>query len=225
MNDIRNNHLARRESTAVIPRNSKQEEYYNYLNDESKSIVIATGPAGTGKTFLGTTYAVKQLKNGVVNKLLICRPAVSVSGENHGFLPGSIEQKMEPWLLPMFDILEQHWSMKDIAHMLEEKIIEVVPLMYMRGRSFNDTFIIFDESQNSTPEQMKMILTRMGENTRMIITGDLDQSDHKQLNGLYDISIKLKKSASNNIATCEFSCEHVERSKIVKYVLRIYGDL
>ena len=213
----------RASAVEIIPRNTKQEEYLQYLSDNSKKIVFSLGPAGTGKTLLATLQALKMFKQGQINKIYLTRPAVEVSGEKHGFLPGGIAEKMDPWVRPVFDIFEEYYTPKEIQSLLEENLIEISPLAYMRGRNFKNCVVLFDESQNSTVDQMKMILTRLGDNARMFVTGDIGQKDHRR-NGLNDFLERLSINKKQSIGLIEFEKCHVERSKIVKDILDIYGD-
>lgn len=216
--------LSRKSKVDLIPRNLAQEEYIEYLNDFNKRIVFAIGPAGTGKTFLAVQKAIKDFKNGECTKIVITRPAVS-NGESHGYLPGDLNQKMEPWTRPVFDVFEEYFSPKDVKAMLDEGIIEIAPLAYMRGRTFKNSIVILDEAQNTTPQQMKMALTRMGDESRMFVTGDLRQSDYKAgKNGLYDFFERLSAGNSEIISVARFGREHVERDVIVSEVLRLYGE-
>lgn len=212
----------RSKQVIIIPKNTAQEEYVTQLADYNTRITFAIGPAGTGKTMLAVLQAISSLKSGDVSRIVITRPAVGVENENHGFLPGTLEEKMAPWVRPVYDLMEEYWSPKDIQAMIEERIIEIAPLMYMRGRTFQDCYIIADEMQNATPEQMKMLLTRIGSGTRMSLTGDLDQTDHKKMNGLFDIVKRIKANRSSSISICEFLACHVERDPVVKEVLSIY---
>lgn len=207
----------------LIPRNLAQEEYVEHLNNFGKTIVFAIGPAGTGKTYLAVQKAIKDLKSGYIDKIIVTRPAVSVD-EKHGFLPGDLNKKMEPWTRPIFDVFEEYYSPREIKSMLEENVLEIAPLAYMRGRTFKNCTIIFDESQNTTPSQMKMALTRIGENCRMFVTGDLKQSDYKDVNGLFDFFSKVDGQYSPSIAVTQFTCEHIERAAIVEEVLKLYGE-
>jgi phosphate starvation-inducible PhoH-like protein len=207
----------------IIPRNTTQEEYLGYLLDENKKLVFALGPAGTGKTLLATLHAIRLFKMGHINKLYITRPALGVSGEQHGFLPGGINEKMDPWLKPIFDIFEEYYSPTEIKKLLEENIIEIAPLAYMRGRNFKNSIVLFDEAQNTTEDQMKMILTRVGENCRMFITGDIQQRDYNR-NGLNNFIEKLKTHPKTTIGLVEFNLAQVERSAVVKDVLDIYDS-
>jgi phosphate starvation-inducible PhoH-like protein len=171
---------------------------------------------------LAVLQAINSLKNGDVSRIVITRPAVGVENENHGFLPGTLEEKMAPWVRPIMDVMEEFWSPKEILTMIEERVIEIAPLTFMRGRTFKDCYIIADECQNTTPEQMKMLLTRIGSGTRVSVTGDLDQTDHKKMNGLYDITMRIKAKSSRSISICEFQQCHVERDEVVKEILSMY---
>jgi phosphate starvation-inducible PhoH-like protein len=152
------------------------------------------------------------------------RPVVSVE-EDIGYLPGTLEEKMDPWIRPIMDIFGEHFSQTDIQYMIKEKILEICPLAYMRGRTFKDSFIIADEMQNSTPNQMKMLLTRIGEDSKMVITGDLNQHDRKyDENGLKDIYERVKNKPSKRIDTVVFEYGDIERSPIIKDILDLYGD-
>ena len=209
----------------MIPRNTAQETYIDHLFNDDKRIVFAIGPAGTGKSYLGVLRAIKALKDKEVEKLIIVRPAVGAEGENHGFLPGDLNQKLGPWLQPLIDVFEEYYNKVDFQKMVEDGVIEFASLMYLRGRSFKNSIVILDEAQNSLPSQMKLLLTRIGENTRAFVTGDLDQTDHrKQINGLSDFIERLRKSNSDMIGVAEFQNKHIERDPIVAEVLKIYGE-
>ena len=187
--------VARRKERPVVikPRNLKQQYLISLLENPNKHITFATGPAGTGKTLLSTLYAIKSLKEGTARKIVITRPAVSVD-EQHGFLPGTLVEKMSPWTRPMFDIFEEYYNSSEIGHMIKENIIEIAPLAYMRGRTFKHSVIIADEMQNATDNQMKMLLTRIGDCSKLIVTGDLDQHDRGyQDNGLKKFTDRLAK--------------------------------
>ena len=209
----------------MIPRNTAQETYIDHLFNDDKRIVFAIGPAGTGKSYLGVLRAIKALKDKEVEKLIIVRPAVGAEGENHGFLPGDLNQKLGPWLQPLIDVFEEYYNKVDFQKMVEDGVIEFASLMYLRGRSFKNSIVILDEAQNSLPSQMKLLLTRIGENTRAFVTGDLDQTDHrKQVNGLSDFIERLRNSNSDMIGVAEFQHKHIERDPIVAEVLKIYGE-
>lgn len=210
----------------IIPRNRHQEDYVCSLYDHNKSIIFATGPAGTGKTLLGVLAAIKALKEGDIKKIVLTRPAVEVDNERHGFLPGDLNAKMEPWTKPIFDVLHEHFSTRETAKMLEEQILEISPLAFMRGRTFKNSWIIADEMQNATPSQMKMLLTRLGEGSRMVITGDVRQTDKKEGdNGLIDFDILMRKFGSSSyIDWIKFNTHDIERHPAVAEILKIYGD-
>lgn len=210
----------------LIPRNRRQEDYIYNLLDPGLSIVFATGPAGTGKTMLAVLAAIKALKEGEVTKIVVTRPAVGVDGEKHGFLPGDLNAKMEPWTRPIFDVLHEHYTPKETAMMLEEGILEISPLAFMRGRTFKESYIIADEMQNATPGQMKMLLTRLGEGSRMIVTGDVMQADKKgEDNGLIDFDRLLQNFGDSKfIGWTAFGYKDIERHPAVAEVLKIYGD-
>jgi phosphate starvation-inducible PhoH-like protein len=207
----------------ILPKNLAQEDYLALLDDPSKDIVFATGPAGTGKTIVAVLSAIRALKARECEKIVITRPAVSVD-EQHGFLPGSLVEKMAPWTRPIFDVFEDYYSPKEIEMMIAENIIEIAPLAYMRGRTFKNSWILADEMQNATPNQMKMLLTRIGDNSRIIVTGDITQHDRGfESNGLRDIIARVS-NRSTRIGSVEFAHADVERHPAVKEILEIYGD-
>ena len=208
----------------ILPRNRNQETYVLKLLDQQKDIVFGIGPAGTGKTLLAVQVAVKLFKEGKLDKIIVTRPAVSVD-EDLGFLPGTLEQKMAPWTRPIFDVLREYFNAKEIEGMITEGIIEIAPLAYMRGRTFKNSFILADEMQNATPNQMKMLLTRLGENSMMAVTGDLAQADRMRDNGLIEF-VNLLKSAGNatHLDIVRFEQKDIERHNAVKEVLQVYGD-
>lgn len=206
----------------ILPRNTAQEEYVDALQDTSKKVVFAIGPAGTGKSYLGTLMAIKSFKEGLYSKIIIVRPAVGAEGENHGFLPGTLNEKLGVWVQPIIDIFEEYYSKEEVLDMVENGSIELASLMYLRGRTFKNSIIIIDESQNCLPAGMKLLLTRLGENCRAFVTGDLDQTDHRKENGLSDFIKRLQAKKSTMISVTEFKREHIERDPIVAEVLRIY---
>jgi len=207
----------------ILPRNKNQEQYTLKLLDHQKDIVFGVGPAGTGKTLLAVQVAVKMFKEGTVDKIIVTRPAVSVD-EDLGFLPGTLEQKMAPWTRPIFDVLRDYFHAKEISNMIDEGIIEIAPLAYMRGRTFKQCFILADEMQNATENQMKMLLTRLGEGSRMAVTGDLAQADRIKDNGLIRFVQKLQANHSVRLDIVHFAQGDIERHEAVKEVLKIYGD-
>lgn len=206
----------------LLPRNTAQETYVEALL--SKRMVFAVGPAGTGKTLLAVLRAIQALRSQEITKIIITRPAVSVD-EKHGFLPGTLNEKMEPWTRPIFDVFEEYYGLLETAKMLEEGVIDISPLGFMRGRTFKHAYVLADEMQNSTPDQMKMLLTRIGEGSSMIITGDVRQHDRGyDKNGLLDFLERLNISPTSAMEVCKFGREHVERDPLVAEVLRIYGE-
>lgn len=217
-------YLKRNKQVLIVPRNISQENYLELLKNPKKFIVFAIGPAGTGKTMLGVQMAIKLYKEGVISKIIITRPAVSVD-EEHGFLPGDLNAKMAPWTRPIMDVFEDYYHPKEIAEMLDDGAIEISPLAYMRGRTFKNAFVIADEMQNATPSQMKMLLTRIGENSRMVVTGDLNQADRPQENGLLEFcSLYGQGGDYRMIAMARFEARDVERHPVVKEILKIYKE-
>lgn len=207
----------------TTPKNVHQREYAEALKNRDKKIVVCTGPAGTGKTLFATEFGVRQFLTGGIEKLIFTRPSVSVD-EDLGYLPGSLEDKMAPWIRPIYDILYGFLSPAEVTKLIEEKDIEIAPLGYMRGRTFKNAWIVADEMQNSTISQMKMLLTRLGENSRLVVTGDLEQFDRiDALNGLDDFLSKLKGKRSDSISSFEFDRQDIQREDVVKEVLEIYA--
>lgn len=205
------------------PRGINQEQYVKWLDDHRVSILLGVGPAGTGKTLFACNSAVKALKSGEVQKIIMTRPVVPVE-EDIGFLPGDLITKMNPWTRPIFDILTEFYMQKDIDAMLRTGIIEISPLAFMRGRTFKRSFIVADEMQNSSPNQMLMLTTRLGEGSKMVITGDLKQSDRSVDNGLADLMKKLKSYGDcESIKMVEMNVADVERSAAVSKILDIYS--
>ena len=209
----------------IIPRSLAQEHYVDILTDPKCSIAITSGPAGTGKTYLAMLAAIRSLRLSHVNKLVLTRPAVGVDDERHGFLPGDLNAKMEPWTKPLFDVLKEYYSPKEITRMLEEEIIEISPLAFMRGRTFKKSWIIADEMQNATPSQIKMLLTRLGEGSKIVVTGDVKQADrNNQQNGLLNFDTITNGKEMTFIRTCRFTNKDIERHPAVAEVLSLYGD-
>lgn len=214
----------RRKKLQILPRNLHQEDLLEHLDSTSKHIVFATGPAGTGKTMLAVQMGIRKLEDNEVDRIVITRPAVSVD-EQHGFLPGDLKAKMEPWTRPIFDFLEEHYDPKKVLQMVENKTIEISPLAYMRGRTFKRAWIIADEMQNATQEQTKMLLTRIGEGSKIVVTGDLAQHDRGfKNNGLADFLNKYNTASVNSIAHVQFEKRDVERHPVVADVLNIYDE-
>lgn len=184
-------------------------------------IVFAIGPAGTGKTYLSVALAVASFKNHLVNKIVLCRPAVE-AGESLGFLPGDFREKIDPYLRPLYDALEDMMPYEKLKYYLEKNQIEIVPLAYMRGRTLNNAFVILDEAQNATALQMKMFLTRLGANSKAIITGDITQIDlpSKKESGLVQVQSIL--AGIDGVAFVYFTKQDVVRHKLVKDILNAY---
>lgn len=220
-----NNYLPEKQKTVkIVPRNKAQESYMLTLSNPKKDVVFGIGPAGTGKTLIAVLTAIKFFKEGIVDKIIVTRPAVSVD-EDLGFLPGTLEQKMAPWTRPIFDVLREYFTSREIEGMIAEGVIEIAPLAYMRGRTFKRAYIIADEMQNSTANQMKMLLTRLGEGSKMAVTGDLNQADRLVDNGLINFIKQLNKHGNaTHLASVEFGHKDIERHNAVKEVLEVYGD-
>jgi len=219
-------------SPLYSPRTPNQELYVKYLNDPNVSILLGVGPAGTGKTLFACNAAVQELKRGSVQKIIVTRPMVSVE-EEIGFLPGNLISKMDPWTRPIFDIFGEYYSRKDLDAMLASGVVEISPLAFMRGRTFKRAFIIADEMQNSSPNQMLMLATRLGQGSKMVITGDLKQSDRAlDNNGLSDLMKKLISYQSRSqsdfddmmIRLVQLDLDDVQRNIAVSKILEIYGD-
>jgi phosphate starvation-inducible protein PhoH and related proteins len=188
---------------------------------EQNDIVFAIGPAGTGKTYVSVALAVRALKNRTVKKIILTRPAVE-AGENLGFLPGDLKEKIDPYLRPLYDALDDMFPGEKLAYFMENRIIEIAPLAYMRGRTLDNAFIILDEAQNATTLQLKMFLTRLGPSANCVITGDLSQVDlpSNQKSGLKQ-AIDLFKNI-DGIAVTYLTTEDVVRHRLVKEIIRAY---
>lgn len=208
----------------IIPKSVNQEKYVIALLDDATDIVVVTGPAGTGKTYLAMLAAIKALRAGDCERIILTRPAVGVDDEKHGFLPGDINQKMEPWTRPLIDVLREYYTAKEITHMLDEQIVEIAPLAFCRGRNFKNSYVVLDEGQNTTPNQLKMIMTRIGFNSKIVITGDIEQTDRRTVdNGLLDLQTRLEKGGIPGLQLCKFEVKDVQRHKIIEHVLRLYA--
>lgn len=198
-----------------VPQTPGQFEYLKVIKS-SKPIVIATGPAGSGKTMFACQVAAERLVERQCTRLILTRPIVAAD-EDMGYLPGEMERKMEPWIRPMMDVFETHLTRNQL-----ENCVRIEPLGFMRGRTFNDSFIIADEMQNSTPNQMKMLLTRLGENSKMIVMGDLKQSDLHRENGLKDLVKRMEGKKFEYIDHVLMHDEDILRHPAVAEVLKIY---
>ena len=209
----------------IVPRTRNQERLVRALLAEDQHIVVTAGPAGTGKTYLAMLAAVRAFRAGEVDRIVLTRPAVGVEDEKHGFLPGDLNQKMDPWVRPLTDILREYYRQPDIQAMIEEQKIEIAPLAFMRGRTFKSSYIIADEMQNATPSQCKMLMTRIGEGSKIVITGDVEQADRNRgNNGLMDLCQRLQEGGVKGIAVCHLDNRDIQRHKIIDSVLNLYAD-
>lgn len=198
----------------VKPRNEAQGIYLDSM--KTFPVTIGIGHAGTGKSFLAVYRATKEMEANKIDKIILVRPHVAT--ENLGFLPGTLEEKMDPYMRPLFDALQSRWGPKKVDKMIEIGQIEIAPLAFMRGRTLNNCFVIFDESQNSTEEQMRMFLTRFGENIKVVINGDPSQSDISSKNGLVWAAHKLRNCPS--VKVVGFNEGDVVRSELVRDILK-----
>lgn len=206
------------------PRNPTQEHYLKLLESHNHPIIISTGPAGCGKSLWACAIGVQKLQQGNVSKLILTRPAVSVD-EEHGFLPGTLEEKMDPWIRPLYDVLYKYYTPKQISSLIEKQVIEICPLAYMRGRTFENSWIILDEAQNTLKSQMLMALTRIGKGSKLIVTGDPDQHDRGfESNGLTDLLNRIKKSPQTDIGMVMFKESDIERHPVIQKIIQIYKD-
>ena len=205
----------------ILPRTKNQKNYFQLLN--TKDIVFAYGPAGTGKTFLAVAKAVASLQKGLVNKIILSRPAVE-AGEKLGFLPGDLKEKVDPFLRPIYDALYDMMPYDQVEKKIANNIIEIAPIAFMRGRTLENCYIILDEAQNTTKIQMKMFLTRLGKNSKMVIVGDNTQIDliSKNDSGLIDAAKKLKNI--EDIGFIELDNRDVVRHEVVRKIINAYEE-
>ena len=205
----------------VKPKTLGQKKYVDQIRE--RMIVFGIGPAGTGKTYLAMAMAITALKNNEVNKIILTRPAIE-AGENLGFLPGDLQSKIDPYLRPLYDALYEIMGAESFQKNMEKGLIEVAPLAYMRGRTLDNSFIVLDEAQNTTPAQMKMFLTRIGFGSKVIVTGDLSQKDLPtgQQSGL-DVALKVL-GGINDIGICMLSSQDVVRHPLVQKIVKAYDD-
>ncbi len=214
--------LARSQSGRLLrPRTLRQKAYVEAM--ERHDLTVALGPAGTGKTFLATVLAVRLLQERKVEKLILTRPAVE-AGERLGFLPGDLQQKVDPYLRPLYDALHMLLGPEKVAALLEKGVIEIAPLAYMRGRTLADAFVILDEAQNTTTAQMRMVLTRLGENSRMVVTGDPTQIDLPMgvTSGLHEAAEVLE--GIEGVAICRLTAADVVRHPLVQRLVNAYAE-
>ena len=206
---------------AIVPKTKGQEAYVKTVR--KNDVVFSIGPAGTGKTFLAVALAVAALENHEVDRIILCRPAVE-AGENLGFLPGDLNEKVDPYLAPLYDSLRRMLPENKVTKLLEQKTIEVIPLAYMRGRTLDNAYMILDEAQNATVMQMKMFLTRLGIGSRAIVTGDITQIDLQRRtdSGLVQVSNILKNVEGIGFATLD--CNDVVRHSLVMKIIQAYDE-
>ena len=207
----------------VKPISSSQQQYHAALLDDSVPMVVAYGPAGCGKTLLACDAFVRMYQQGKYSRMILTRPSVPVEGENLGFLPGNVQTKMAPWTQPVFDLLANYYSSSEIHSMIQKQIIDVIPLAFMRGRSFHKAFIIGDEMQNSGVSQWKTLISRCGLDSKMVLTGDLAQSDLSGLNGLDDFLFKHQSRPFSSCQVVELKNDSICRSPLVRDYLDWMG--
>ena len=207
----------------LTPIGENQQLYCGLLANPEVSVLAGLGPAGCGKTAFACHAAAGALASGAVDRIVITRPTVAVD-EELGFLPGSLEMKMDPWIRPVLDVLGEFYTGGEIRRLMDDGVVEIAPLAYMRGRTFRRSFLIADEMQNSSPNQMLMMLTRIGEGSKLVITGDLLQSDRPGKNGLADFfeRVKARGDLVDGLRLVEFEVEDVQRSAVVASILRMY---
>ena len=215
---VRSKFDANKQAIALTPRNPNQKAYIEAL--DSSDQVIVCGPAGTGKTYIVSTYAANAYNLKQINKIVITRPHVPV-GKDIGFLPGTLEEKSAPWALPVLDVLERHLGKGVVETGLKNGNIEVAPLALMRGRSFENTLVLADECQNITLPELKMLVTRVGEGSKLVLNGDIQQSDLKESDGLSKI-IHLTKKHLLPIPIVEFTTDDIVRSGICKDWIKVF---
>lgn len=222
--------IKRQKASSGTPINHKINVSPSALNDEQKvvlkamsenQITLIHGPAGTGKSWMATLFAFDQFIKGRFDKIIFTRPCVEAYGENLGFLPGSYEEKMAPYLMPLFSILEEKLVPAFVQELIKSKQIMTIPFAFLRGLTFKNSIVVADECQNTSPEQMRLFLTRVGEGSKAIITGDLRQTDIRGNNGLKDAVIRLE--GVKNLAVCELSQKSIVRSEIVAAIEERYA--
>lgn len=203
---------------SIVPKNEAQANYLRALS--TQDIIIGTGPAGTGKTYISTSYAAEQLYYKKINKLILTRPNIE-AGESMGFLPGNLDEKYLPYLYPFLETLEEKLGKSYVQYLIKNRIIEPIPIGFLRGRTFNNAIVILDEAQNATKSQMKLILSRIGNSCKMIIEGDTNQLDiPKNDSGLEDIFKRLNKIPG--VGVINFSKDDIVRSKLCKRIIEAY---
>lgn len=213
-----------------MPRTKNQAEYLQTIKDHT--VTLAMGPPGTGKTFLAVVSAVNMLKEGVIDKIVLTRPAVEAVGEKLGALPGDLMEKIDPYMVPLYESLEKVIGQQQCKELLFHGAVEVVPLAYMRGRTL-DAFVILDEAQNTAVEQVKMLMTRLGPESKLVITGDLEQSDisnhyderkDRKRSGLEDAVLRFYDNSDDDIAISVLTEEDIQRHPLIRHIIRKYRD-
>ena len=208
----------------LVPKSLAQESLVTALLDARQHIVVAVGPAGTGKSYLAMLAALRALREGQCDRVVLTRPAVGVDDEQHGFLPGDLNRKMEPWTRPLLDIVREFYHPREVARMIDDQIIEISPLAFMRGRTFKNAWIVADEMQNATPNQIKMLLTRIGTGSRIVVTGDVEQTDRASRdNGLLDLSARVTQKPVQGLALCRLGARDIQRHPMIDSILTLYG--
>jgi len=207
-----------KKTSGITPKTDKQKAFLDHLKQNSQVFVL--GPAGTGKTYVTATYAADQYTLKAIDKIVITRPHVAV-GKDLGYLPGTLEEKTYPWALPVLDVLEKHWGKGMLETAIKNGNVEMAPLALMRGRSFDNAFIIVDESQNITTHELKMLLTRVGEGSTIVLNGDVQQSDLKEADGLSKV-IHLAKKHMIPVPIVEFGVEDIIRSDICAQWVKVF---
>lgn len=206
---------------ALLPKNDNQAAYIKALKTCPQ--VIVTGPAGTGKTFIASTYAANLFAKGQIDKIILTRPNVA-AGRSLGFFPGSMEEKMAPWVIPFTDVLESVLGAEVFAIATKKKQIDIVPFEVMRGRTFNKAFVILDEAQNTTPSEMKMFLTRIGEESQVVLNGDIRQSDLRTDSGL-KVILEMARKQNLPVDHVEFTIEDIVRSGICAMWVKAFDKM
>jgi len=212
--------------TSITPRSPQQHHFVNSLIRPNPPIVVGYGQAGCGKTLLSAHVGCQKLQMGEIERMVITRPTVSVGGDDLGYLPGTLEQKLAPWMRPVYDALLLSYSAGKIKTMMDNGVIEVASLAHMRGRTFNNSWVICDEAQNTTVDQMLMMLTRIGKNSKLIVTGDPLQHDRSMaVNGLSDLLRRYfnHPTKSEFVEIVEFTSSDVQRHPVIPYILELYN--
>lgn len=215
-------------SLKTLEKRPNHKMFADYLRDDRVPMVVGVGPAGCGKTLLSCAHAIHKLTSKEINKIIITRPAVTMD-ENHGYLPGDLESKMAPWLVPIYHCFKTFITTNRLREYMTNEDIEICPLSYIRGRTFDNSWVIADEVQNATTNQMKTLMTRMGQDSKIVLNGDLQQCDLKGVNGLddflqrYELYMDDEENAPEMIKVVQFNEEDIMRSELVKHVLDIYN--